>query len=143
MKQTSCASPALATISPPRTATAWTRCRASTTPFRRTATTIGSATNENHTRTCEWAGFPVHSGYADQRRTRLRREGNDGRRGTEAAEGNGGSPPDADDSAASRPRALDTGALGGARPPEGDGRPSPQGPRVGRSDPGRAHPEGA
>src|SRR5206468_10700333 len=44
MKQMSSGSPALATISPPRTATAWTRWRASTTPFRRTSTTIGSLT---------------------------------------------------------------------------------------------------
>ena len=41
-KQASPPSPASATTAPLRTATAWTRCRASTMPLRRTLTTIGS-----------------------------------------------------------------------------------------------------
>ena len=65
MKHVSDGSPAAATTSPPRTATAWTRCVASTTPFRRTSTTIGSLTRANHTRSGEWSAFAVWSGYAD------------------------------------------------------------------------------
>src|SRR5947209_6843322 len=44
MKHVSDGSPAAATTSPARTATAWTRCTASTTPLRRTSTTIGRLT---------------------------------------------------------------------------------------------------
>ena len=49
MKHVSEGWPATATTSPARTATAWTRCAASTTPLRRTWTRIGSLTQANHT----------------------------------------------------------------------------------------------
>src|SRR5215472_2268264 len=45
MKHVSDGSPAAATTSPARTATAWTRCVPSTTPFRCTSTTIGPLTS--------------------------------------------------------------------------------------------------
>lgn len=58
-------SPAAATTAPPETATACTRCSASTSSPRISSTTIGSTALEPND-ACEWSGFPVCSGIIDR-----------------------------------------------------------------------------
>ena len=58
-------SPQESTTCPSDTATACTRCLASTTSPRQTSTTIGSTAAEPNA-TCQWSGFPVCSAIIDR-----------------------------------------------------------------------------
>ena len=62
---TSAGSPHDDTTFPSDTATACTRCLASTTSPRQTSTTIGSTAAEPNA-TCQWSGFPVCSAIIDR-----------------------------------------------------------------------------